>query len=54
MHHDPTLHILAAAFIGALIGFFGASLMASVKFRRIEKDTWNCARKFYDHKQEEI
>jgi len=51
MHQDPTLYIIAATFLGSAIGFFGASLMASIKFRRLEKDTWNHARKFYAHKQ---
>lgn len=39
--------ILAAAVIGAAIGFFTASIFATSKLRRIEKKTWNQARVFY-------
>lgn len=44
---DPILYILAANFIGATFGFFCASILASRKIQRLEKDTWAAANTYY-------
>lgn len=40
MINDPTIFILAAALIGACIGFFGCSIFASSRIRSIEDDSF--------------
>lgn len=40
--------IVAAAVIGASIGFFACAFFIGAKRSRIERDTWNQARLFYE------
>lgn len=47
MLQDPMLYILAASLIGSIFGFFIASLLASRKINRLEKDTWAAANTYY-------
>ena len=41
------IYILAAAILGAAIGFMGAAVLASQKLQRLEKDTWAAANRYY-------
>lgn len=44
---DPTAYIIAAGVLGATLGFLAAGLLASRRFQRLEKQTWDSARIFY-------
>lgn len=48
MPTDPALYIVVASVIGLLIGFFAASVMASRKLSRLEKDSWAAASAYYE------
>jgi hypothetical protein len=47
MSTDPTTYILAAAILGASIGFIGASLMAAHQVRRANNDGYAEAVRHY-------
>jgi len=40
--------IIAAAILGASIGFFACTFFIGAKRSRIERDTWNQARIYYE------
>lgn len=51
MPTDPApVYIIAAAIIGAAIGYFAAALMAAIRMRRIAKDTWRQASLFFKYR----
>lgn len=51
MHSDPTAYIIAAAVLGASIGFYAAALMASHTVRRANIEGWKEGVKFYEKRQ---
>ena len=43
-------YIIGASIIGASIGYLAAAILAGARRTRIERDTWNQARLFYERR----
>jgi 4-hydroxybenzoate polyprenyltransferase len=44
---DPAPYILAAALIGAFLGYLAACIYFLRRLKRNDQDSWRAARKFY-------
>jgi len=45
---DPAPYIIAAAALGAFLGYFAACIYFCRRMRRFEHESWRSARIFYD------